>query len=73
MKIVECLWKEQFVEKLAQKHQVSVLKSKRCLAIHLDMISLPKVTPLAMMFIEHWDKQMPDGICQCFLFTNMAG
>ena len=24
MKIVECLWKEQFVEKLAQKHQVSV-------------------------------------------------
>ena len=24
MKIVECLWKDQFVEKLAQKHQVSV-------------------------------------------------
>ena len=24
MKIVECLWKDQFVEKLAQKHQVSI-------------------------------------------------
>ena len=24
MKIIECLWKDQFVEKLAQKHQVSV-------------------------------------------------
>lgn len=24
MKITECLWKDQFVEKLAQKHQVSV-------------------------------------------------
>ncbi|MGH9842542.1 MAG: BrnT family toxin [Blastocatellia bacterium] len=24
MKIVECLWKDQFVEKLEQKHQVSV-------------------------------------------------
>jgi uncharacterized DUF497 family protein len=23
MKIVECLWKDQFVEKLARKHQVS--------------------------------------------------
>lgn len=24
MNIIECLWKDQFVEKLAQKHQVSV-------------------------------------------------
>jgi len=24
MKIIECLWKDQFVEKLAQKHQVSI-------------------------------------------------
>ncbi len=24
MKIVECLWKDQFVEKLAQKHHVSI-------------------------------------------------
>lgn len=26
MKIVQCLWKEQFVEKLEQKHQVSVFE-----------------------------------------------
>lgn len=32
MKIVECLWKEQFVEKLERKHQVLPMKSKRCFA-----------------------------------------
>ncbi len=29
MKIVECLWKEQFVEKLERKHQVFTDESKR--------------------------------------------
>ena len=41
MKIVECLWKDQFVEKLAQKHQVSVDKVEEVLrnAPRFDFVS----------------------------------
>lgn len=32
MKIVQCLWKEQFVEKLEQKHQVSIFEVEEVFA-----------------------------------------
>jgi len=43
MKIVECLWKEQFIEKLERKHNVSANEVEDVLLSIRTSTLLPKV------------------------------
>lgn len=62
MKISECSWKDQFVEKLAQKHQVSVGEVEEVLrnAPRFDFVSKGQVR--GEMSIGRWDRLTRDGI-----------
>ena len=62
MKIVECLWKEQFIEKLERKHNVSTDEVEEVFRNVPRYDFITKGVSLEKMSIGRSDRLRPDGI-----------
>ncbi len=70
MLIKAVIWLRQFAEKIERKHHVSEEEVDEVLAGQPPVRRMRRAREREKIFIERWDKPMPDVTCRSFSFIK---